>query len=74
MKGALKDVADVEREVPSGVILARIDPETGLAADTLNERGIFEYFRLELSPETERSRIEKKADSEDTRDLLKELF
>ena len=47
---ALLNMSHKNKVTPSGVVLTRIDPVTGLASKASNEKAIFEYFRVENSP------------------------
>jgi penicillin-binding protein 1A len=50
MKEALKDSIDQPRPLPPGISYVRIDPDTGLLADSKQRNAIFEYFREENLP------------------------
>ncbi len=51
MKVALKGIPDVPPEMPDGMVIVRIDPETGLRAPAGMPGAIFEVFREENVPE-----------------------
>jgi len=59
MRVALKNVPETILERPPGLIIARIDPETGLLARPNNPNAIFEVFRSRYAPTS----MEKKSDS-----------
>ena len=50
MREALKGVPEKPLERPDGLVTVRIDPETGLLANTGDENAIFETFRAEEVP------------------------
>jgi penicillin-binding protein 1A len=50
MREALRDSEDVPREMPEGIVTARIDTETGLLAGSRRKNTMFEYFREEHLP------------------------
>ncbi len=51
MKEALKDVAEDSPQQPDGLVMVRIDPETGLRASPQQSNAYFEIFREELQPQ-----------------------
>ncbi len=50
MKHALKDVQEDVSQLPTGVVAARIDPETGAKAHASQNNTMREYFLLENPP------------------------
>ena len=53
MKEALKDSPeDILSSKPEGLVLVKINPETGLRANASDPQGIFEVFREEYIPKT----------------------
>lgn len=56
MAGALRDVPSSPPSRPSGLITARIDPESGLLTSADNPQAIFEVFDEDVVPERERRR------------------
>jgi penicillin-binding protein 1A len=53
MQVALKGKPEKPLEQPSGIVTARIDPNTGKRASATNPLAIFEYFMLPYLPEKE---------------------
>ena len=74
MRQAMEDMPEKNRVTPTGVVLTRIDPITGLASKASNEKAIFEYFRIENSPTRNSLGSEKNLKSQGTEELIKELF
>jgi len=74
MRQAMEDMPEKNRVTPTGVVLTRIDPITGLASKASNEKAIFEYFRIENSPTRSSLGSEKTLKSQGTEELIKELF
>ncbi len=74
MRQAMDNKPQKKKETPSGVVLTRIDPITGLASKASNEKAIFEYFRVENSPTRSSGDSEKTLKSQGTDALIKELF
>lgn len=56
MRAALQDVPEEAPPRPSGLVSARIDPESGLLTSADNPRAIFELFQEGAVPERERRR------------------
>ncbi len=54
MRVALQDVPDTLPERPTGLVSVRIDPESGLIAQTGNPAAIFETFIEGTLPDVER--------------------
>ncbi|MGH8503028.1 MAG: penicillin-binding protein 1A [Gammaproteobacteria bacterium] len=50
MRVALKGVPESNMPQPAGMVTVRIDPQTGLLANTASEDGIFETFRSDQVP------------------------
>ena len=74
MRQATEDMPEKNRVTPTGVVLTRIDPITGLASKASNEKAIFEYFRIENSPTRNSLGSENTLESQGTEELIKELF
>ena len=74
MRQAMEDMPEKNRVTPTGVVLTRIDPITGLASKASNEKAIFEYFRIENSPTRNSLDSENTLKSQGTEELIKELF
>ena len=74
MRQAMQDMPEQNRVTPTGVVLTRIDPITGLASKASNEKAIFEYFRIENSPTRNALGSENTLKSQGTEELIKELF
>ena len=74
MRQAMEDMPEKNRVTPTGVVLTRIDPITGLASKASNEKAIFEYFRIENSPTRNSLGSENTLESQGTEELIKELF
>ena len=74
MRQAMEDMPEQNRVTPTGVVLTRIDPITGLASKASNEKAIFEYFRIENSPTRNSLDSENTLKSQGTEELIKELF
>ena len=74
MRQAMEDMPEQNRVTPTGVVLTRIDPITGLASKASNEKAIFEYFRIENSPTRNALGAENTLKSQGTEELIKELF
>ena len=74
MRQAMQDMPEQNRVTPTGVVLTRIDPITGLPSKASNEKAIFEYFRIENSPTRNALGSENTLKSQGTEELIKELF
>jgi len=76
MREALKDVPETPLVQPAGIVTVRIDPETGLLANTGFSKAIFESFRQENVPsqmaETKSSTQDQQA--EETFEVPEQLF
>jgi len=64
---------------PSGLVTVRIDPETGLLADTNNKQAIFETFRPEYIPQRRSENDDTDASGanipgENNKDITEKLF
>jgi penicillin-binding protein 1A len=55
MKTALKDTAETPPEVPTGIVKAFINPETGLLTASTDSGGIWEFFQADHVPTSFRS-------------------
>ncbi len=51
MEEALKDTPESNPQQPDGLVMVRIDPETGLRASPQQHNAYFEIFREELQPQ-----------------------
>lgn len=69
MREALKDQPEIDRQIPSGIVRATIDSETGLLARAGQKNTLEEYFRAELAPK----RYADEAQTE-SQDLLLDVF
>ena len=74
MRGALRNSPDVERPIPAGIVNVRIDPETGLLAQSGQKNAISEYFRNERVPEQGEGEDRPGAANPGTDNLVNELF
>jgi penicillin-binding protein 1A len=52
MKTALKDVPQVKKAIPNGIVQVRIDRDTGLLSNSGNANSMFEYFQEGTEPTT----------------------
>ena len=50
MRAALKDSPQVERPMPPGIVIVKIDSQTGQLANAGQRNAIFEYFKKENVP------------------------
>jgi len=50
MRAALKDSPQQERPMPPGIVIVKIDPQTGQLANAGQRNAIFEYFKKENVP------------------------
>ncbi len=77
MEVALKDKPETSLERPAGLDTVRIDPESGLLADSNNPKAIFETFRNEYVPtqrtETQRPGTTNESQS-DSKRIPEQLF
>ena len=74
MATALQDSEPDDRPQPAGVVVVKIDPETGEAATPQQRNAIFEYFFAENAP-TIRAATRLPIGVEDERDInAVELF
>jgi penicillin-binding protein 1A len=74
MRKALRDSPERERPLPQGVAHVKIDPETGLLANTGQRNGIFEYFRDERVPERGAVDAGNPPGGQGTDDLILDIF
>jgi penicillin-binding protein 1A len=74
MREALRDSPDVERPMPAGIVNVKIDPDTGLLANSTQKNTIFEYFREERVPKQSPDKEAPGSGSRGTDDLVNELF
>jgi len=51
MREALKDSPQLERPVPPGIVIVKLDPQTGQLASAGQRNAIFEYFKKENVPQ-----------------------
>ncbi|MFQ5469029.1 MAG: penicillin-binding protein 1A [Gammaproteobacteria bacterium] len=76
MGEALKNVPETPLKRPEGLITVRIDPKTGLLADSSQSNAIFETFRINNVPkrhaETERASSSSTTEGQNT--ILEQLF
>tara|TARA_B100001939_G_C16506092_1_gene431720 strand:- start:31 stop:480 length:450 start_codon:yes stop_codon:yes gene_type:complete len=71
MKDALKDSPeDISSSRPEGLVLVKINPETGLRANASDPQGIFEVFREEYVPKT----VSKPFSGREAEDATQSLF
>jgi penicillin-binding protein 1A len=73
MREALRDRPEIKRPLPPGIVNVKIDPESGLLADSGQRNAIFEYFRVEHVPE----RLAEEgpgSGSRGTDDLVQDIF
>tara|TARA_R110002110_G_scaffold205066_7_gene417223 strand:- start:372506 stop:374965 length:2460 start_codon:yes stop_codon:yes gene_type:complete len=73
MREALRDSPEVQRPLPTGIVRAKIDPETGLLARAGQRNAILEYFREEYTPQKSPS-DNGGASGDDAEDLLRDIF
>ncbi|MFV0277563.1 MAG: penicillin-binding protein 1A, partial [Parahaliea sp.] len=74
MRVALEDSPDVPRAMPPGIVLVRIDPDTGELAQPGQQNAILEYFRKELVPEHSNGNGGEVNDTRGTEDLIRDIF
>ena len=72
MREALAGTPSTSRSQPPGISYLRIDPETGLLADSEQRNAIFEYFRTEFLPESTEEIAGKSPGGSDT--LIQDIF
>ncbi|MEC8645013.1 MAG: PBP1A family penicillin-binding protein [Pseudomonadota bacterium] len=71
MKDALKDSPeDISSSRPEGLVLVKINPETGLRANASDPQGIFEVFREEYIPK----KLSKPFSGREAEDATQSLF
>jgi penicillin-binding protein 1A len=71
MREALREHPERERPLPPGVVTVRIDPDTGLLANSGDRGAIYEYFREERVPEQSPGN-QSGGDTEDN--LIQDIF
>jgi len=74
MREALADMPQEKPALPAGIVHVKIDPETGLLATSGQRNTILEYFREEHVPEQSESTNGYRPGSQDTEDLLQDIF
>jgi len=72
MELALDGLAEIPRQLPSGLVSVRINPETGLRTGPENTDASFEFFRIENVPAFETSNDSQQNTQADT--LPEDLF
>jgi penicillin-binding protein 1A len=73
MREALSGIPERTRPVPEGIVHVKIDPETGLLADSRQTDAIFEYFREAYVPR-DSAAPEGTVPGDSTGDLLQDIF
>jgi penicillin-binding protein 1A len=74
MREALRDKPQVKRPLPPGIVHVKIDPDTGLLAQSRQSNAILEYFREEFVP-AQGSREEGPGSGGlGTEDLVRDIF
>ena len=74
MREALRDSPERERPLPPGIVHVKIDPETGLLAQSGQRNAIFEYFREEHVPAQQAEDSATGGANQVRDDLLKDIF
>ncbi len=74
MREALRGKPERKRALPPGIVHVKIDPESGLLADSGQRNAIFEYFRVEHVPEKLAVEEGPGSGSRGTDDLVRDIF
>jgi penicillin-binding protein 1A len=74
MREALRDIPELQRPVPPGIVSVRIDPDTGLLAKSGQGNAIFEYFLKENVPGQGNGDGGPRSGSQGTDELVKDIF
>ena len=63
-----------ERPLPAGIVNVKIDPDSGMLANSGQRNAIFEYFRVEYVPQEPVREEGPGSGSQGTDDLVKDIF
>ena len=74
MEVALNGRAEIHHPTPSGLVNARIDPDTGQLARPGQSNAIFELFRQEQTPQAPSLGSPGRDIPRDTADIIQDLF
>jgi penicillin-binding protein 1A len=74
MREALRGKPEKTRPLPPGIVNVKIDPDSGLLADSGQRNAIFEYFRVEHAPDKLAIEEGPGSGSRGTDDLVREIF
>lgn len=74
MAEALKGSKQTERQLPTGIVNVRINPETGRLAAAGQSNAIFEYFREENVPQRDLREEDGPGDGTETDELIRGIF
>jgi penicillin-binding protein 1A len=74
MREALRDSPELQRPVPPGIVSVRIDPDTGLLAQSGQANAIFEYFLKENVPGQGSGNEGPGSGSQGSNELVKDIF
>jgi penicillin-binding protein 1A len=74
MREALRGSPEIKRPLPAGIVHVKIDPATGLLANSGQGKTILEYFREEYVPEQGAQDEGPGRGSQGTDDLVKDIF
>ncbi len=74
MRDALKDSPDRNLPLPPGVVMARIDPDSGLLAVPGQKNAIIEYFREEEVPRQRGNGTDPLPGQQNTDNLIRNIF
>jgi penicillin-binding protein 1A len=74
MREALRGKPEKQRPLPPGIVNVKIDPESGLLANSGQRKAIFEYFRVEHVPEKLADETDPGSGSRGTDDLVRDIF
>ena len=74
MREALRNKPEKQRPLPPGIVNVKIDPESGLLANSGQRNAIFEYFRVEHVPEQQAEDKAPGSGSRGTDDLVRDIF
>jgi penicillin-binding protein 1A len=74
MREALKGSPVRERPLPAGIVNVKIDPDSGMLAQSGQRNAIFEYFRVEYVPQEPAREEGPGSGSQGTDDLVKDIF
>jgi penicillin-binding protein 1A len=74
MREALNGIPEQQPQLPPGVVKVKIDPDSGLLAQSGQRNAIYEYFRIEHVPDQSPGEERPGSGSQGTDNLVRDIF